>query len=262
MKFIHVTDPHLVEPGGLLHTLDPLERFRACMRSINERDRDAECVVITGDLADRGQPEAYQAFRQVLDEFSLPCHLLLGNHDNRESFLSVFREVFVDANGFIQGGLETSRGRFLFLDTLHPGQSAGSYCDLRCSWLESELAAAGSLPVYLFMHHPPFAVNIPFLDNIGLGDPQGFIDAVDGRDNIRHLFFGHVHRPISGSWRGIPFSTLSSTNHQVALNLESTEKINYRDEPPSYNIVFLNEDSTIVHTCPFMDSRVLAVENT
>lgn len=259
MKFIHVTDPHLVAPGELVHTLDPLPRFEACVQSINDHEPDAEFVVITGDLADRGQLSAYHALRGALQTLTLPYHLLIGNHDHRVNFLSVFGEAWRDNHGFVQGTLQTKRGLFVFLDTVQDGQSAGMYCAQRCQWLQHVLSEASSCPVYLFMHHPPFDVHIPFLDNIGLESRQPFIDCIDGCGNIRHLFFGHVHRPISGSWRGIPFSTLSSTNHQVALNVQRTDPVTYSDEAPTYSIVLLDDDSTIVHTLPYLDNQPLPV---
>ena len=259
MKFIHVTDPHLVAPGERVHTLNPLPRFEACIRTINNRESDAELVVITGDLVDRGQLSAYQALNTVLDTLVLPYHLLIGNHDDRNNFLSVFGEAWRDESGFIQGTAETKTGLFVFLDTVQEGKSAGEYCERRCRWLQKVLAASASQPVYLFMHHPPFDVHIPFLDNIGLESKDAFVDCIDAYDNIRHIFFGHVHRPISGSWRGIPFSTLTSTNHQVALNMQDINQDRYSDEAPTYSIVLLDNVSTIVHTFPYMHHKSLSI---
>ena len=70
------------------------------------------------------------------------------------------------------------------------------------------------------MHHPPFNIGIPYLDRISLREDAQRIQQIVGNfSNIKHLFFGHVHRPVSGSWHGIPFTTLRGTNHQVQLDL-------------------------------------------
>ena len=53
MKFIHITDIHLVSPNVLLHGLDPARRFVRCLDHIQRNHSDAECCVITGDLADK-----------------------------------------------------------------------------------------------------------------------------------------------------------------------------------------------------------------
>ena len=37
MKFIHITDPHLVPPGELLWGLNTFERLEACLADIAER---------------------------------------------------------------------------------------------------------------------------------------------------------------------------------------------------------------------------------
>lgn len=247
MKFIHVTDPHLVAPGDTLHGLNPLERFEACIDSINADQSDAALCVITGDLADRGEIAAYRALKKSLGRLSIPYCLLLGNHDHRDHYLQVFPEAERDDHGFVQFGRTVAAGEFLFMDTLDQGEAAGLYCERRALWLRERLTALRHRPVYLFMHHPPFEIGIPSLDRISLKAPERFAEVVAGRDNIRHLFLGHVHRPVTGSWNGIPFSTQRGTNHQVALDFHTTTPIPYCDEPPAYAVVLLDEGLSVVH---------------
>jgi len=54
MKFIHVSDLHLVPKGDKLWGLDPFQRFEACLDDIVKFHRDAAFVVISGDLTERG----------------------------------------------------------------------------------------------------------------------------------------------------------------------------------------------------------------
>ncbi len=254
MKFIHFTDPHLVAPGDELHGFDPLQRLQECLTHIASNHSDAEFCVITGDLADQGQPEAYQALHDELAMFPLKTHLLLGNHDQRENFLAAFPNKTRDENGFVQSSLRHEAGDFLFLDTLDQGQSTGLYCGHRQAWLSNCLSKAEERDVYLFMHHPPFAIGMPQLDSIALAHEEDFANVVGQHNQVKHLFFGHVHRPVTGSWRGIPFSTLFGTNHQVGLFFESVDVVPYSLEPPAYNIVLLEPDRTIIHTCYYQDN--------
>ena len=250
MKFIHITDIHLVSPNVLLHGLDPARRFARCLDDIKRNHSDAECCVITGDLADKGEESAYQFLFDQITNLGIQCHLILGNHDHRGNFLKTFAKMDVDEHGFIQYTIRTSAGVFVIIDTLESGTSSGIYCEHRSEWLRDTLKQNSDESVFLFMHHPPFDLGFSCIDKIGLTDQRNFAEIVRPYANIRHLFFGHAHRPISGNWQGISFSSLRGTNHQVALDFKS-EEINYADEPPEYSIVLVSDDQVIVHTHMF-----------
>ena len=255
MKFIHFTDTHLMPRGELLHGLNSHDRLESCVDDINRHHGDAELCVVTGDLAHLAQPAVYADLRDCLSELRMPTHLVVGNHDRRDRLLEAFPETPVDADGYLQAVVETSAGWFLMLDTVEQGKGWGSYCARRQDWLRRSLECSRNRPVYLFMHHPPFHVGIPSLDRLGLGaDGDRIGDVLSTHDNVRHLFFGHVHRPISGSWRGIPYSTLRGTNHQVPLDFDAVEVVPKSHEPPAYALVFLEEDQTTVHFHDFLDT--------
>ena len=59
MKCIHLTDPHLVTPGDKLKGLDPAARLEPAFADIARHHADAECCVITGDLADIGEVTSF-----------------------------------------------------------------------------------------------------------------------------------------------------------------------------------------------------------
>lgn len=252
-KFLHLTDVHLVEQGQALYGLDPARRLARCIDSMLEEHADAELCVLTGDLAHVGHPDAYRQLAAQLRRLPMPVLPILGNHDNRAHFREHFPEVPVDANGFVQYERPVGRFRGLFLDTNEPGVSHGVLCEHRARWLADRLAE-DDREVLLFMHHPAFALGIPSMDRIALLDPAPLLRAMEGQEGrIRHLFFGHVHRPISGSWRSIPFSTMRGTNHQVGLRLDDTPRIPGTHEPPQYSIVLLGRDSVVVHVHDFLD---------
>lgn len=253
MKFIHVTDPHLVEPGTTLYGLDPLERLRLCVADVNANHADAAFAIFTGDLAHKGQRPAYEALRATLAGLAMPVHLLLGNHDDRATFQAVFPERPRDADGFVQFAFDAPAGRFVCLDTNEPGVPWGWLCEKRLAWLAAELDRSAGRPVFLFMHHPPFGVRLKRMDEIALQEPGRFAAVIAGRPNLRHLFFGHLHRPIAGSWNGIPFSTMRATSHQVALDFVTAGVVPGSHEPPAYAVVFVEDGLTVAHFHDFLD---------
>jgi 3',5'-cyclic-AMP phosphodiesterase len=254
MKFIHLTDTHLVEPGREIYGLNPQVRLRAAIDSINREHADALHVIVTGDLAHFGEHAAYVALKAELARLANPVHLLIGNHDDRATFRIVFDDAPVDDDGHVQFAF-TSRGtRFIGLDSNEPGVSWGVFDERRSAWLARELDCSGTLPVYLFVHHPPLAIGIGAMDRISLRDPTHLHRvSAPHRGRIRHLFFGHLHRPLAGSWLGIPISTVRATNHQVALALGDSPFVPGSHEPPQYAVVLSDGESTVVHFHDYAD---------
>lgn len=250
MKFIYLTDLHLVPPAQNLWGFDPFPRLDQCLADIVKYHADVEFCAISGDLAERGEVEVYVALKERLKNFPIPVCLMMGNHDDRANFLKVFGGP--SESGFVQHRLIQGGQHFLFLDTLKGGpSSAGLYDEPRCKWLRAALEEANGAPVYIFMHHQPFSIHHPLMDLIPLENGERFGDMLAGH-NVRHIFFGHAHRTISGQWRGMSYSALPGLNHQLPLVGGSVPTI-YSDEPAMYAVVHLKGDQITVHSDAFMN---------
>lgn len=253
MKFVVLTDLHLVAPGRRLYGLDPRERLEAALTDIAAHHADADFLVITGDLAHGGDRAAYEMLRSALNGFPLPAHLLIGNHDDRATFRQVFPSAPTDENGFVQQVIKTAEGTIILLDTNQSGTHSGAVCAQRLAWLERTLAENFGQPVFLALHHPPLPLGIPPMDAIALAEPEAFGNLVQQHGSVRAMFFGHVHRPIHGTWNGVPFFTQRGLNHQVALTLDAASGIPATLEPPCYSVATLNGPTMVVHTHDFLD---------
>lgn len=246
MKLVFFTDTHVSGADAPLYGLNPSARLTALIDCLNINHPDAHLCVVGGDLTHEGDAPAFAAFRRCIERLHIPYRLLIGNHDDRVAFCRAFPEVPRDENGFVQSILDTERGRFLFLDTHQTGHSAGAYCGQRLEWLASALEENIDAPLFLFMHHPPVDIGSPWLDSIKLQSVEALRSVLaPHRRRIRHLFFGHVHRLIAGSWMGIPFSAVRGTNHQRAriLNAEVDGQI-INHGPVFYSVIRI-EDNTV-----------------
>ncbi|MCQ4161599.1 phosphodiesterase [Roseomonas sp. GC11] len=248
MKFLHLSDLHLVTPGAALHGMDPRAGLRRVVAHIRAHHADAALAVITGDLTHAGEPEGYAAAREILAGLPMPCHITLGNHDSRPAFRAAFPEVAVDAAGFVQQAFAMPEGLGLLLDTHEPGRAEGRLCPARLSWLEAALRG-GSGPVFLFLHHPPFRVGLGRMDDIRLREGAGELENIlwRHRARLRHLFIGHLHRAVAGSWRGLPFTGVRGTNHQIALDFVTQGVAPVSFEAPGYGVVLASEAGVVVH---------------
>ncbi|MEM8793477.1 MAG: phosphodiesterase [Pseudomonadota bacterium] len=249
MAFIQLTDLHFVPPGERLFGTDPAERLAAAVDLINAEHDDAEFVLISGDLTHRGERAAYELLRDTLAPLALPVHLMVGNHDDREVLASVF-DVPRDGNGFVQFVIDAEDTPIVCLDTLVDEQmrSDGVLCRQRLDWLA---ARVGELrrPWVLAMHHPPLTLGLPNMDRIRLD--QASSDALGeilAPNPPRLMLLGHVHRPIHGTWRGIPFHIHRGINHQVAYRAGMEKVLMFSDEPAELAIISLNSGDAVIHT--------------
>ncbi|MFT6913809.1 MAG: Icc protein [Motiliproteus sp.] len=255
MKLIHFTDTHLCLPGQTLYGTSPLERLNTCIDSINSEHNDADLCIITGDLAHRGEPAAYQQLDDALSRLRVPYQLVIGNHDDRDLLAEQFPTIERDANDFMQSAHQCAAGTLLLMDTVKAGTHAGAYCEQRQQWLAEQLEQAQG-DIFLFMHHAPFKTGLKAMDQIGM-DPDDRIALkrlIEAHGRVRHLFFGHYHRPITGTWAGMGFSTLRGMNHQTVLDMDNDQAVQINHEPPAYAIALLEPDQIVIHSHDFMDS--------
>jgi 3',5'-cyclic AMP phosphodiesterase CpdA len=255
MKLIHVSDVHLTRPGNSLYGTDPAERLHACVASINRDHSDADLCVITGDLAHDGEPEAYQALDAILQMLSIPVQLLIGNHDRRDHVIAQFPRLAFDEHGFVQTSRKTPVGTCIFMDTVQAGVHAGVYCEQRQQWLAQRLEMAAGDDVFLFMHHAPLPTGMASMTALGIAaaDAAALKHLITAYGRVRHLFFGHYHRPMHGTWAGVGFSCIRGLNHQIALPVHGDETLRFNHEPPSYAIVLIENDTLVIHHHDFMD---------
>ena len=94
------------------------------------------------------------------------------------------------------------------------------------------------------------------VDKIRLIEADAFADMLKYGRDIRHVFYGHVHRMTYVNWRGTPFTSLPSLNHQIPLNAASVDG-EFCDEPPAYGVVLIEDDQLTVHFNTFLQRNPL-----
>jgi 3',5'-cyclic AMP phosphodiesterase CpdA len=246
IKLLHLTDLHVVPAGGRLFGLDPAERLEAVLTEIRQRHSDTAGLIITGDLADHGDDRSYHQLRHLLTLLPFPTVLVPGNHDRPERMAAAF-----DGSKFItapkSARLAWPDFVVLALDTSVTGDHSGALCLRRLSWLRSSLIEDRERGVLLFMHHPPFRVGLQAGDKTRLRDGDALADVLEPhRQRIRHLSFGHLHRPISGAWRGYPFSVVAATHNHGLLDMASARSRGQR-LPPAYAVILIDAETVVVH---------------
>lgn len=245
MKLIQITDIHLTTPGQTIGGRDPNANFERALTHAMDRHRDAEAIIITGDLSDWGEAEDYDRLRTRLTDVEIPVHLCIGNHDDREIFLASFPDLRDEA-GFVQKVVPLSLGHAVLLDSWENGTHAGSYCAARAKWLDQTLSALPG-PVWLFLHHNPVPLGMSAMDQIMLLDADRLGDVLAAhRDKLAHIFHGHCHLPLAGQFRGIPFSAPRGTNHAGWPDFGETGVLAASDLPEAYAVIQIRDAETMM----------------
>ncbi|MDB5809034.1 MAG: cpdA [Betaproteobacteria bacterium] len=237
MLICQISDMHLMTDGKLAYgVVDTAAHLRRCIEHILKLPQQPDFVVMTGDLVDSGKPEQYALLREIIAPLSMPVYLIPGNHDERQAL----RESFPDHSylnqfpPFIQYVIEEHELRIVAIDTVIPGNDGGELCAQRLEWLALTLATAPQRPTLLLMHHPPFATQIDFMDDIGLAGPEALAQIVQKHPQIERILCGHLHRPIHARFAGTLACTAPSTAHQITLDLTPAAPGTFTLEPPAY----------------------------
>jgi 3',5'-cyclic-AMP phosphodiesterase len=243
MKIIQLTDTHLMPSGVVVNGVDPEQQLRAAVADIIEKHSDADLLVMTGDLCNHGDPDAYQLLKDILAPLPFEVRLMLGNHDDRPNFIAAFPDQPRDDNGFIQSFIDTKAGRLLFLDSHEAGVIGGIYGEDRMAWLDQALAGAGALPVTVFIHHPPMETRIAHFEKIGMHDDGAVLERLNRHaPGIRHIVFGHIHIPLAGTTAdGIAYSSGQACAHRFITDVDTPNPL-WTGGNPCYRIIDLDVD--------------------
>jgi len=253
-----ITDLHITTGRDPLNQLRNEQRLRQVLRSIHNLRPRPEAIIISGDLADHGDPAEYEALKAILASCEIPLYFAVGNHDRRDAFLDAFGGPGArrDEDGFIQYAEHFGDLRMVVCDTLEEGRDRSDHTAERAKWLAWTLAEDTETPTIVVMHHPPIASGVRWMDpEPGAAWIDALAEAIRPHDQVRVVLCGHVHRAFHGLLGGHIVATSPATSIQVTLDLTPVDmdKPDGREilvaEPPGYVLVMVDEGQVTTHVC-------------
>lgn len=252
--FAHITDLHLRPPGILaLGRIDTDAYAVRAVGAINARHAAVDAVLVTGDITDLGEEEAYNRAEMLLSRLPAPVIVVPGNHDRTAALIDAFSAFPGFAalpvpgkacHAHTLGGvdvvaLDTS------VDDVAGHAHHGTLGESQLEWLDATLARTG--PTLIAMHHPPFEAGIPFMDEIGLRDARAFAKVLARHENVVRIVCGHVHRGIVAEVGGVPTMAIPGVAHQVALAVDEITPPGLVMEPPAYALHMVEGARAVSH---------------
>ena len=199
MLVAQITDTHL---GFAKRSRGNVERLERVIVAI--AGHDPALVLVTGDLTETGDPDAYRLLRRMLQPFAGRVLLTVGNHDRRNAFFETFSDIAPQA-GFAQTADARGPLRVVMLDTLDEGWETAGFCVQRADWLDACLKQQVDQPTLIALHHPPARTGVDWIDVNADGRWSARLSAVVSRHpQVVGLVAGHVHQPVATSFAGRP----------------------------------------------------------
>jgi 3',5'-cyclic-AMP phosphodiesterase len=248
---VHVSDPHFVAEGLLYGEMDPQLGLVEVLDSIEASGINPEAIIFSGDLTDKGSPEAYRQLRTICDAYAgrMGTQIIwaMGNHDERANFQSLMldeapRPEPVDRRYYL-GGL-----RVLVLDSSTPGFHHGEVGEDQLRWLAKELETAADDGTLLVIHHPP----VPPVQDLALlselRNQESLAAVLQGSDVIG-ILSGHTHYSAFSIFANIPVSVASSTSYTQDLALPP-DAMQARNGARSFNLVRIHNRTFVSAVVP------------
>jgi 3',5'-cyclic AMP phosphodiesterase CpdA len=244
---LHLSDTHLVDRGELLHDLVDAEvKLRNLFEGFARSDKKPDAIVVTGDIADNGQPEAYRRIREIVESAAAvngtQIIWVMGNHDERRAFhanlldepesLDSVDRVF-DVNGL----------RIVVLDSTVPGHHHGVIDEEQLRWLGEVLATPAPHGTLLALHHPPVPSPLFAVQLADLHDQDALAEVLRGTD-VRGILAGHLHYSTFSTFADIPVSVASATCYTEDLNIPAG-RMRGQDGGQSFNLVQVFDDRVV-----------------
>ena len=246
---LHLSDPHLLGgPEPLYGTVDSEARLIQLFDEVKASGARPEAVIFTGDLADKGDAEAYVKLRAIVEpackEMGAQVIWAMGNHDDRANFRQGLldqpgTDEPVDHSYFINGL------RVITLDTTVPGFHHGELSSAQLEWLARQLETPAPDGTILALHHPPVPSVLDLSVLVELRD-QASLAAVVRNSDVRSILAGHLHYSTTASFAGVPVSVASASCYTQDLNVP-VGGTRGQDGGQAFNLVHVYEH-TIVHS--------------
>lgn len=256
----HISDTHFL--GGRKPLYGAVDTDATITRALEQLERSEtrpEAIVITGDLADVAEPDAYERLKAIIEpaaeRMGSQIVWVMGNHDERAPFARIL--LGEDETDATQDRVYDVNGlRIIALDSTVPGYHHGDLTPAQLDWLRTELATPAPHGTILALHHPPIPTPIELMALIELDHQADLADVIRGTD-VRAILAGHLHYSTTGTFAGIPVSVAAATCYTIDTSAEPGTLAGINGGH-TFNLVHVYDDQVVHSVVPIGDDPRVA----
>lgn len=258
---VHLSDTHLLDGGARLGgKADTVAALAQAVSQISRLGASIDAIVVTGDVADLGEPDAYRRARAAIEPLAEASGAelvwVMGNHDERAPFRAELLDDPAGGDAPVHRVVDCRGLRIIALDVSVPGWHHGAVDDAAVDWLRAALAEPATHGTVLALHHAPIATPIALMDILELQGQDLLADALAGTD-VRLILGGHLHYATTGMFAGIPVAVAGATAYTMDLSAGPRVLVGI-DGGRSFSLVHLSDTGLTTSVVPLTDAPVVS----
>ena len=233
VQLVQFTDMHIFpDPAATFDGVDTTQSLQAVISHARQYNWPPDAILATGDLVHDPVPAAYERLRDMLNKTAQPVFCIPGNHDEP----ALLHQVLQQDNISTCKAILFSDWLVLMLDTFLPGTHAGMLQQEELEFFDRQLEAHRQKHVLVCLHHPPVSIGSPWMDKMGLRNPDAFFSIVDKYNHVRVILWGHIHQEFNSRHNEVKLLATPSTCVQFTPKSDGYIK---DSQSPGYRILKL-----------------------
>lgn len=219
------------------------ERAMRVMDHLRALPHPVDAVLVTGDIADHGDPAEYEEAARILAApFPvLPCP---GNHDERAAYRKgLLAEPASD--GPVNRVHHIAGSAILTCDSSIPGRDEGLLDTETLDWIAGTLdGLPRETPALIALHHPPVNLHHPLPDGYRLGQPADLASVLASYPQVTAVLTGHAHTAAASTFAGRPLVVGPAVTWTLRLPWEGDRPAD-REQPPALAFHVLDDEGRL-----------------
>lgn len=253
VRLLQFTDTHLLaDPTGTLRGARTRPRLEACLAHAQRHHFPADAIAITGDIV-HDEPDGYGAIDALFAGLGVPVLLIPGNHDAPAQL----RRRLGHAPFQVGGEWRADGWQVLLLESWYEGSrdGEGRLGSVQLAALDRSLATSRAPHAFVFVHHPPVAMESAALDALGLLDGQELLELMARHPKVRGVAWGHAHQSLD---RYLPHGVRLMCTPATSMQFKPRSPTFVHDDsrPPGYRVIDLRVDGAIVSEVVWLEGYV------
>ena len=250
MKFIQITDSHLLESGNIkLHNMPINEIHFKIFSEIKKIETEIEFILVTGDISESGSDESYLNAREMFSSLNKTTYWIAGNHDNLKAIhLFNNQKNIKSEKSFTVNGIHFILLNSVALSINGKNRSRGVLSCEELYFLKLELAQNVTKRIVVALHHPPIKSGT-WKDSRMLENAEDFFEVINKYGNVKLVLYGHQHQ----ANETIIGETKFYSPPAASFQFDKIIKWDFDDLPPGFGIISINKDDTFECQSKYID---------